>query len=243
MIFIWHSSRQTIAVSQPSSRLPLFRPAIAMQTRRVARELALLGISQLSSKLEKDRDRDLTDILASAVKTLQAEAREALEGAGGSLQRGNDRLNKTELLDESIQAGDAKQAIALVREAIGQTQEAIERVAMAIDFPVLLQSAEQPELRAFAIELIESVMKYRDDVDEYLDSVMKDWHMTRLARIDADILRLATVELRYIGTPDRVAINEAVELAKRYSDEDSYRFVNGVLRRVVDAQKAARKNR
>ena len=208
-----------------------------MQTRRIARELALLSISQLSSKLEKERDRDLADILASAVKTLQAEAKEALENAGGNLQRGNDRLNKTELLEDSIQIGDSKKAIALVREAMEQTQAAIERVAMAIDFPALLQSAEQPELRAFALELIEAVIQYRDDVDEFLDSVMDDWHMGRLARIDADILRLATVELRYIGTPDRVAINEAVELAKRYSDEDSYRFVNGVLRRVVDSQK------
>ncbi|MEM6502445.1 MAG: transcription antitermination factor NusB [Cyanobacteria bacterium P01_C01_bin.89] len=216
-----------------------------MQTRRIARELALLAISQLPSKLDPKAEtggaQDLSEILASAVKTLQTEAREALEGAGGSLQRGNDRLNKTEMLEESIQAGDAKQAIALVREAIEQTQSAIERVGMAIDFPVLLQSAEQPELRAFALELIEAVMKYRDDVDEYLDGVMQDWHISRLARIDADILRLATVELRYVGTPDRVAINEAVELAKRYSDEESYRFVNGVLRRVVDAQKSAQR--
>ena len=112
---------------------------------------------------------------------------------------------------------------------------------MAIDLPVLLQSAEQPELRAFALELIEAVIKHRNDVDQHLDEVMQDWHMTRLARIDADILRLATVELRYVGTPDRVAFNEAVELAKRYSDEDSYRFINGVLRRVVDAQKAAQR--
>mgnify|MGYP001794610978 CR=1 FL=1 len=216
-----------------------------MQPRRLSRELALLAISQLPSKLESKVDtggaQDISEILTSAVKTLQTEAREALEGAGGSLQRGNDRLNKTELLEDSILAGDAKQSIALVREAIEQTQSAIERVGMAIDLPVLLQSAEQPELRAFALELIEAVIKHRNDVDQHLDEVMQDWHMTRLARIDADILRLATVELRYVGTPDRVAFNEAVELAKRYSDEDSYRFINGVLRRVVDAQKAAQR--
>ena len=153
-----------------------------MQTRRVARELALLGISQLSSKLEKDRDRDIADILASAVKTLQTEAREALEGAGGNLQRGNDRLHKTELLNTEIQVNDAQQAVALVREAIEQTQTAIERVGMALDLPLLLQSAEQPELRAFAMELIETVMQNRNDVDEYLDSVMQDWHMGRRAR-------------------------------------------------------------
>ncbi|MEO1068445.1 MAG: transcription antitermination protein NusB, partial [Cyanobacteria bacterium J06638_6] len=56
----------------------------------------------------------------------------------------------------------------------------------------------------------------------------------RLPRIDRDILRLAVVEMNYLGTPDRVAINEAVELAKRYSDDDGFRFINGVLRRVVN---------
>jgi N utilization substance protein B len=67
---------------------------------------------------------------------------------------------------------------------------------------------------------------------------MVTWRLKRLARIDRDILRLAVVEMDYLGTPDKVAINEAVELAKRYSDEDGYRFINGVLRRVVNRQAA-----
>jgi N utilization substance protein B len=46
------------------------------------------------------------------------------------------------------------------------------------------------------------------------------WKLKRLARIDRDILRLAVVEMNYLGTPEKVAINEAVELAKIYSDED-----------------------
>jgi N utilization substance protein B len=68
---------------------------------------------------------------------------------------------------------------------------------------------------------------------------MVAWQLKRLARIDRDILRLAVVEMDYLGTPDKVAINEAVELAKRYSDEDSYRFINGVLRRVVNRHQEA----
>jgi N utilization substance protein B len=63
---------------------------------------------------------------------------------------------------------------------------------------------------------------------------MVAWQLKRLARIDRDILRIAVVEMDYLGTPDRVAINEAVELAKRYSGEEGFRFINGVLKRVVD---------
>ena len=63
---------------------------------------------------------------------------------------------------------------------------------------------------------------------------MVAWQVKRLAQIDRDLLRLAIVEMQYLGVPDRVAINEAVELAKRYSDEDGYRFINGVLRRWLE---------
>jgi N utilization substance protein B len=61
---------------------------------------------------------------------------------------------------------------------------------------------------------------------------MVDWQLKRLPKIDQDILRLAMAEILYLDIPQKVAINEAVELAKRYSDDAGYRFINGVLRRV-----------
>ncbi len=61
--------------------------------------------------------------------------------------------------------------------------------------------------------------------------------MTRLAQIDRDILRIAVAEILYLGVPNSVAIDEAVELAKRYSGDEGHRFINGVLRRVTQQQK------
>ena len=58
--------------------------------------------------------------------------------------------------------------------------------------------------------------------------------MRRLARVDRDILRLAMIEIVHLDVPTKVAIDEAIEIAKRYSDEDGYRFINGVLRRATD---------
>ena len=57
--------------------------------------------------------------------------------------------------------------------------------------------------------------------------------------MDRDILRLAMIEIIYMDVPKRVAIDEAIEIAKRYSDEDGYRFINGVLRRATDKLEAA----
>jgi transcription antitermination protein NusB len=59
-----------------------------------------------------------------------------------------------------------------------------------------------------------------------------EWQLHRVAQIDRTILKIAVAEIHYLEVPERVAINEAVELAKRYSTEDGHRFVNGVLRRV-----------
>ncbi len=65
-----------------------------------------------------------------------------------------------------------------------------------------------------------------------------DWQVQRLVRIDRDLLRIAITEICYLGTPERIAINEAVELAKTYGDEEGHRFINGVLRRVVEQLKS-----
>jgi N utilization substance protein B len=72
-------------------------------------------------------------------------------------------------------------------------------------------------------------------LDARLDGVMEGWRLTRLPRIDRDILRLAAAEIEAFGTPPAVACNEAVELANRYSDEQGRRMINGVLRRFTQA--------
>jgi N utilization substance protein B len=68
---------------------------------------------------------------------------------------------------------------------------------------------------------------------------MEGWRLSRLPRIDRDILRLAVVDLQTMKTPASVACSEAVELANRYSDEQGRRMINGVLRRLQNASSQA----
>jgi len=215
-------------------------PFNPMQARRIARELALLSISQLPNKPEKLQDRDLKDLLQAAVRTLMAEVRETLEMASSELQRGNERLLKTELLREEIRASDAQRSVAMVKEAIEFTQSAINRLGMAVELPEMLQAAGQLNVQDYALDLVTKVARYQAEIDQTLTDSMVDWQLSRLARIDRDILRMAIAEICYLKTPPQVAVNEAVELAKRYSEADSYRFINGVLRRAIDQMKATR---
>ncbi|MFZ4640097.1 MAG: transcription antitermination factor NusB [Nodosilinea sp.] len=202
-----------------------------MQARRIGRELALLGLSQLSDGPRKLIHQDLDQLLQAAVKTLTMEAQDDLEAASDELKRGSSRLVDTDLL-----AGNLESSKMMVEDAINLTQAAINRLAHALELPQFIQMGNQTEVKSFALQLLEQAVQHQTAVDRILGEAMVAWQLKRLARIDRDILRLAVVEMDYLGTPDRVAINEAVELAKRYSDEDGYRFINGVLRRVITRQ-------
>jgi N utilization substance protein B len=199
-----------------------------MQPRRIARELALLSVSQLPAR-ERLEIQDLQTVVIAAVRTLTTEAQDALETASSELQQGNTRL-----LNSETRASDLESARTMVNEAIALTQTAINRLALALEMPEFIQFTNQKEVRAYATELISTLKANQAEIDRELSQALVDWQLSRLAWIDRDILRIAVTEIRYLGIPDRVAINEAVELAKRYSGEDGHRFINGVLRRVID---------
>jgi transcription antitermination protein NusB len=203
-----------------------------MQARRIARELALLSISQLSAKQERLQAQQLQSIVLAAVRTLTTELHDLLETASAELKRSSDRL-----LSSETRASDLQSAKTMVNESIDLTQTAINRLGAAVELPEFIQLANQQEVRAYAMELLSNVQAHREEVDQRLGEAMVSWQVNRLPRIDRDILRIALTEMLFLGVPDRVAINEAVELAKRYSGEEGYRFINGVLRRVSEQAK------
>lgn len=203
-----------------------------MQARRISRELALLSISQLPSDLEKVNQQKLQDLVLASIRTLATEARDTLETAAAELQRGD-----AQLLKSQTRAANLETARSMVQDAINLAQAAINRLGGAIELPEFLQLANQNEVRAYTMEIITRLQVERVSVDKLLNDILVDWNVDRLATIDRDILRIATTEMMFLGVPDSVAINEAVELAKRYSNEDGYKFINGILRRVTEAIK------
>ena len=83
-------------------------------------------------------------------------------------------------------------------------------------------------------EKYQSVIEHLVEIDEKIGEKAEGWSLSRLPKADLSVMRLAVYEILYDeDVPDGVAINEAVELAKRYGGEKSFRFVNGVLASVV----------
>lgn len=89
------------------------------------------------------------------------------------------------------------------------------------------------ELRDFATELCLGVVEHIQDIDALLEDASTNWRVARMSRVDRNVLRVATFELYFCPeVPDRVAINEGVELAKNFGSSESRQFVNGVLDRL-----------
>lgn len=217
-----------------------------MQSRTVARELALLMLGQVSDRASSGgggaaapaADPALDALLLQALTTLSQHVREALDQAATELQEAQQRLLDSELQDE----GSAEQMPKVrqhLQDGLAHAEQGLNRLSASLELPRLLMLSDQEEIRRAAVDRARAVLRSRIDLDQRLDAVMEGWRLTRLPRIDRDILRLAAVEIEQFQTPAAVACNEAVELANRYSDEQGRRMINGVLRRFTAARSAA----
>ncbi|MDE6284399.1 MAG: transcription antitermination factor NusB [Bacilli bacterium] len=85
----------------------------------------------------------------------------------------------------------------------------------------------------FVKDIVFGVTTYKDDLDALANSLMSDWSIDRIDKSGAAILRMALYELKYTDTPEVVVINEAIELAKKYSDDAVRKIINAVLDRMI----------
>ena len=85
----------------------------------------------------------------------------------------------------------------------------------------------------FVKDVVYGVITYKKELDELANSYMKDWTLDRIDKTGAQILRIAIYELKYTDTPDIVVVNEAIELAKKYSDDNVRKIINAVLDKII----------
>ena len=97
----------------------------------------------------------------------------------------------------------------------------------------LERNSLQDEVEVFMKELVKSILKQIKEIDEVIQKFSDNWVLDRMTVIDRNILRMGTCELLLnFSTPPKVVINEAVDIAKKYGNEDSPEFINGILDKV-----------
>lgn len=207
-----------------------------LNTRRVARELALLTMSQQSNRSEKT---SLTEMVARAADMLGIEARDRVAEAAGDLTAAEHAVHEQYLgiSEAALTKADLEKLLAAIEKA----QLAAELVGNAIGLPAMVALADEASVREFVTAMVQRYLDNQADVDRRLQEAAKNWTVERMASLDRDVLRLAVAELLFsTGEPVEVVINEAVELAKKYGTLESGRFVNGVLSRFADEAAALR---
>lgn len=104
----------------------------------------------------------------------------------------------------------------------------------AIDLYIESNEIASKNAKEYIEDVILGIEKNKKEIDEQIEKNLKqEWKIERISKIDLSILRLAIYEILYKEIPFKVAINEAVELAKKYGEETSKKFVNGILASVV----------
>ena len=117
---------------------------------------------------------------------------------------------------------------------INEMIDIAEKSLMALEIAEFTTLDSQSEVKDYAIEIAEYFQKNHEEVDNIIQKYAKNWDLGRLVKMDKDILRIAIVELLYMkDAPMKVVIDEALELAKKYSTDDSASFINGILAKVI----------
>ena len=101
---------------------------------------------------------------------------------------------------------------------------------------VFWQSLEpaEPEVESLASPLIQGVLSHLGELDEAVEQVSVNWRVSRMAKVDRNVLRLGAFELLHRPeVPPKVAINEAIDIATRYGSEESGAFINGILDKIA----------
>jgi len=122
------------------------------------------------------------------------------------------------------------------REAVIQTLYALEQGndEAVKQFDELLNEKKIKGSKAeFAKNLLNGILKHREEIDEIIKDHLIDWSFERLDKVDKQILRLGVYELKYTDTPYQIIIDEAVKIAKNFSEDKAKSFINGILDRVA----------
>ena len=88
--------------------------------------------------------------------------------------------------------------------------------------------------KAFTDEIVKNYSLHKDEVEKEIEKTLIGYEKDRVYKIDFAIMSLALTEIKFLGTPKQVAINEACEIAKKYSTENSSKFINGILAKIVN---------
>jgi N utilization substance protein B len=224
-----------------------------LQGRRVARKFALLALYQLEAIRGTlpnpfPEEKDIETLILSSAQTLTLEAQSHIERAAETFKDVSERIMTVEFehpsnLNKPMNAPQEAVALPSTQETLATLHDCLSACEWIWDvmmIPQMLIHLEDEKVNAYASHLVRRVCEKNEALTEKLEAYTEDWKTDRLIKMDRLILKLALAEILYETDIDyNVSVNEAVELAKVYSLPESYKFINGVLGKVLQDLKEA----
>ena len=213
-----------------------------MQARRAARELAFILFSQIDKDINNYSKTDFSNIVLKSVRTLNNNATDELQLALSGLMEYKAQIEDYEAnhetnLNRPLEVSNVPVPVIISSDLIEKIDEMIEvaeKSLLALEIAEFTTLDSQNDVQGYAIKIAEEYKTHNAEIDETIQKYAKNWDLQRLVTMDKNILRIALIELLYIKeNPIKVVIDEAIELAKKYSTEESSTFINGILAKVV----------
>lgn len=212
-----------------------------MQARHAARELALILFSQLDT-IQNLNKWDFQDIILKSVRTLTNNSIDELNTSANTILEIKEFINEYEAnhpknLERPLEVSDIPVSIPMTSDMKNYLDELLnisEKTMLALEIAEMATLEENSDVKEYITKIANAFKDNKDSIDEQIKKFASGWDINRLVKMDKDILRIAICELLYVqDAPVKVVIDEAVELAKKYSTDDSSSFVNGILAKVV----------
>lgn len=213
-----------------------------MQARRAARELAFILFSQFDKKITNYSKENLDDIIIKSVRILSSSANDELKTSLGMLIDMRNKIDDYEAeheinLSRPLDAANIPVPIVMTSEMAQKIDSMIdvaEKAILALEIAEFVTLESQHEVKSYAIKIAEAFQQNHKDIDDTIQQYATGWDFERLVKMDKDILRIAISELLYVKeAPMKVIVDEALELAKKYSTDDSAAFINGILAKII----------
>ena len=218
-----------------------------MNSRSAAREIVVLAIPQLPKDNKKLEGADLNQIILALSRSLSDYAKKNISLVSADLVKIEKFLLNSEIEhpDNEKHTSQIKPVLipdtGVLKKEINAIKQAATDLFNILELPELITHTTQKQTMDYTMEVLKNYIENKEKVDGVIEQAAqhrdkeKKWKLNRMVRLDRDILRIAATELMFISdTPTEVICDEAVKIADKYGGDESKRFVNGVLRDVVN---------
>lgn len=217
-----------------------------MNKRRAARELALITFSQLAKSIKKSEEINIADIIQKSTEIITGEAENSLNSAVKELIKIRDfvqnyEFEQPENLERPYNEDTIPVPVPMTSDMLGRIDAVLnsaDKTYSAIEMTKLVSHGEIEDVKNFSVKIVKTYIENKEEIDCRIKKYSRGWDVERLVKIDRDILRIAITEILYFeDVPSSVSIDEAVEIARKYSEPESSKFINGILGQIVKSVK------